>query len=194
MLESMLKAARPTRAEANDVANAIHDGTDAIMLSGETATGAYPIEATKMMARLAEKTDPAFEVKPHVIEVHSVVGDTPTDAVAQSAVRMAHSLKAKAIVCTTTSGTTPRMVSKYRPRVPILCACWDERAHRQMAIVRGVESLLCDLPSDTDESIDTAIEAFMRVKRLKVDDLVVVTAGVPAGQSGNTNLIYVRNV
>ncbi|MBX3118083.1 MAG: pyruvate kinase [Fimbriimonadaceae bacterium] len=189
MLESMMTVARPTRAEASDVANAILDGTDAIMLSGETASGAYPIEAVKTMAKIACEAEDMLD--------HEALLNKPvkrnelesTEAVAHSTARLASLIGAKAILTTTTSGQTTRLVSKFRPDMPILCATWDNKTQLQMAVVWGVEAIHIGLPSTTDEIVERAMDGFLRHKRLKVGDSVIVTAGVPAGAPGNTNLI-----
>lgn len=189
MLESMVSASRPTRAEASDVANAILDGTDAVMLSGETATGAYPVESVRIMAKIAEATE--HEVRGRKLEdggIHT------TDVVAESAVKIARGLRARAILTTSASGMTPRMVSKYRPNQPIYVACWNERVQRQLSVVRGVQALIVDAPLNTDDAIRSTVNAFLRRKLIKVGDQVVVTAGVPVGQPGNTNLIQVVTV
>ncbi|MBV6458932.1 MAG: Pyruvate kinase [Fimbriimonadaceae bacterium] len=192
MLESMIVAPRPTRAEASDVANAILDGTDAIMLSGETATGQYPVEAVKTMARIAEKAETLLDH--HDLDATPQTNLNTTQAVARSAAQLAASIRAKAIVTTTTSGTTPRMVSKFRPRVPVLCAAWNPRTQAQMALVWGVESLTIAAPRSTDDAVAAAIDAFLRHKKLRVGDTVVVTAGIPPGTAGHTNLILVETV
>jgi len=189
MLESMVSASRPTRAEASDVANAILDGTDAVMLSGETASGDYPIESVRIMAKIAMVTED--HVKTNFKDDFS---NHTTDVVAESAVNIAKGVKAKAILTTSASGMTPRMVSKYRPVQPILCACWSDRVQRQLSVSRGVQSLLVDAPLNTDDAIRSTVNAFLRRKLFKVGDQVVVTAGVPVGQPGNTNLIQVVNV
>ena len=195
MLESMMRTARPTRAEASDVANAILDGTDALMLSGETATGDYPFEAVKTMARIACKTETMVDSRAHLNrEKSKEIMDTETDSVARAAVEIAEQVGAKAILTSSTSGTTPRLVSRYRPSVPILCACWKERRQRQLSVVWGVVAALVDLPKSTDEAIDLAVRAFVNLHKLKVGDKVVVTTGVPAGQPGNTNLLLVLDV
>jgi pyruvate kinase len=191
MLESMLASPRPTRAEASDVANAIIDGTDAVMLSGETATGDYPIEAVRTMARIAEKAEGMFD---HASRLEDFSCHDGTEAVAHAAVTLAHSLKVKAIVTTSTSGLTPRMVSRFRPKVPILCASWQPKVQKQMAVVWGVEALSTPMPRSTDDVVELAIDAFLRHKRVKVGDQVVVTAGIPPGTPGGTNLILVRTI
>jgi pyruvate kinase len=195
MLESMMRSPRPTRAEATDIANAILDGTDAIMLSGETAAGDYPIEAARTMARIAEKAETLFDHRQRPTEARAKAAALEcTEAVALAATDLAESLRVRALLTTTASGHTSRMVSKFRPRAPILCVAWDARTHRQMAVVWGVESLLLEVPPSTDEIVSLAIDAFLRAKRLKIGDRVVVTAGVPPGIAGNTNLILVQTV
>lgn len=196
MLESMIINARPTRAEATDVANAILDGTDAVMLSGETAAGSHPIEAVQMMAKIAEKAEGAFDHdKPLREFMEDHVGRSEhTMAVAASVVQLSVLVKPRAILTTTTSGQTPRLVSKFRPKVPILCATWSAKTHHQMAVVWGCESIMIGLPATTDEIVHHAIEGFRRVKRLKEDDRVIVTSGVPAGVPGSTNLILTQTV
>ncbi len=194
MLESMLSSPRPTRAEASDVANAILDGTDAVMLSGETATGDYPIEALKTMGGIAESVEPLIDQATKMLRTKETAPDKETDSVAHAAVSIACTLKASAIVTSSTSGATPRLVSRYRPPMPILCSCWVERAQRQLAVVWGVEAVLVDASPNTDEVIHTAIDAFLNQKRIKVGDKVVVTAGVPPGVSGKTNMLLVQDV
>ena len=196
MLESMVTAARPTRAEASDIANAIFDGTDAVMLSGETAAGQYPIEAVRTMARIAEKAETRYDHRARLAELDPGrdTCDLETEAVAQAAVKLATTLKAKAIITTSTSGLTPRKVSKYRPKCTIFCAAWTERTFTQNSVLWGVESISLPLPQDVDTTMQSAVDAFLAAKKLKVGDLVVITAGVPAGLTGNTNLIYVDTI
>lgn len=194
MLESMMTSARPTRAEVTDVANAILDGTDAIMLSGETASGEYPLEAVKTMARIAEKTEDHIKVAADLVERQLKFNNNHTEAVSLGAVQIADALGAKAILTTSTSGATPRAVSKHRPKVPILTVCWNKRVQAQMSIVWGVEALCGEPQEDTDHSIDYAIDLFLRQKSIRVDDTVIITAGYPVGAAGNTNLILVKTV
>lgn len=197
MLESMISAPRPTRAEASDVANAILDGTDAVMLSGETAAGAYPIEACSAMARICARTDQEVDSGPLLREYSGRArkGQTSaTEAVAHAVAEIARTLRPKAIVTTTSSGQTPRLVSKFRPSTPILCASWRPKTRLQMALVWGVEAVDVALPTTTDEIVDHAMHAFLAAKRLKIGDSVVLSAGVPAGEPGNTNLILIRPV
>jgi pyruvate kinase len=192
MLESMINIARPTRAEATDVANAILDGTDAIMLSGETATGSYPIEAVKVMSRIAERAEANFPHAAHFESLNAL--NDNTSAVAEAAVQLSISLKTKAILTTTSSGLTPRMVSKFRPKAPILCTAWNKQTQCQMSVVWGVESIALETPDSMDDVIQLAIDGFLREHSLKVGDSIIITAGVPAGKVGNTNLIMVEVV
>ena len=196
MLESMIHNPRPTRAEATDVANAILDGTDAVMLSGETASGQYPIECVKTMARLAEKAETIYDRNRIERDFQDKLrgGVAHTDAIAHAVSDLAHCLRAGAIVTTTTSGQTPRLVSKFRPRQPILCATWDDVTHRQLAVIWGVETVRIPLPESTDDIIRDAIDEFLVEKRLKLGELVIITAGIPAGTPGHTNMIVTQVV
>lgn len=195
MLESMMVNARPTRAEVSDIANAILDGTDAVMLSGETASGAYPVEAVKTMDRVAEKTETLIDSQTYFDEASERPGkDAPTEAVALAAVTIANSLRVKAILTMSASGYTPRMVAKYRPKAPIFCASWNPRVQNQNALVWGVESLNMPPTTNTDEAVDFLVESFKKRKFLKKGDRVVVTAGVPPGTPGNTNMVLVKTV
>jgi pyruvate kinase len=196
MLESMIHAPRPTRAEATDVANAILDGTDAVMLSGETASGQFPIESVQYMARIAEKAESALPITDPLLEQCRAPNGKvdSTEAVALGVAQMADILKPKAIVTSTTSGRTAMLVSKFRPHAPILCAAWNKKVQAQLALVWGVEAILVDLPRTTDEQIANAVSGLVRHKRLKNNDQVIVSAGSPPGTSGNTNLILVHLV
>ncbi len=192
MLESMIVNARPTRAEATDIANAILDGTDALMLSGETASGAYPVEAVRTMARIAEKTESTLDPNERLADPEENPDrGAPTEAVALAAVTIANTLRVRAILTTSASGTTPRLVSKYRPAVPILCAAWDERTQQQMALVWGVESVRMPPTTNTDEAVAFLVESFRQRGVLSPGDQYVVTAGYPTGSRGNTNMILV---
>jgi pyruvate kinase len=195
MLESMIYSPRPTRAEATDIANAVLDGTDALMLSGETASGNYPIECVRTMVRIAEKAEGHFDrsrIEREYDRQKECVNHT--DAIAHAVCDLAHVLRPRAIVCTTTSGHTPKLVSKFRPKVPILCATASDETQHQMAIVWGVEAVKIPHPVSTDDTIRDAIDEFFRRKRLKLGDMVIVTAGVPAGVPGNTNMILTQVV
>jgi len=196
MLESMMVNPRPTRAEATDIANAVLDGTDALMLSGETASGAFPVECVKTMARIAEKAEKLFDRSRIESDFKRRIGEavSHTEAVAHAVAELAALTKPAAIVTNTTSGQTARLVSKFRPRVPILCATYDPHTQAQMAVVWGVEAVHVPAPKTTEEGVRQAVEAFVARKRIKPGDHVIVTAGVPAGQPGNTNMILMHKV
>lgn len=193
MLESMTVAPRPTRAEATDVANAILDGTDAVMLSGETASGAYPIAAVEYMSRIARKAETALDHDAWIRQFEGKIKED-TVAVAFACAQLAALLEPDAILTTTTSGQTARLVSQFRPSATILSATWNEKTYRQLSVVWGIEALFTSAPSSTDDQIESAIDLFVQAKRLKLGDNVIVTAGVPAGTPGNTNLIMIRKV
>lgn len=196
MLESMIAAPRPTRAEAADIANAVLDGTDALMLSGETATGQYPIQAVQTMARIAHRAETLLFKEPlrYAVTQPPAYRWEPTDSVAHAAVELSQALRRKAIVTTSTSGQTARLVSKFRPSAPILCATYRPETHLYLSVVWGVEAIRFDPPRSTDQSVQTAIEGFVRNRRLKSGDSVVITAGVPAGVAGQTNMILIQVV
>ncbi len=192
MLDSMIRNPRPTRAEASDVANAIFDGTDAVMLSGETASGKYPVEAVSTMARIASKTETALHYRiPNWRDSKTV---TITDAISQASFSIAHGLKAAAIITPTSSGSTAKMVSKYRPKTPIIAATPSPRVKKKLSLLWGVEGVLTPITSGTDEMVGVAVAAALQEKLIKHGDLVVVTAGVPVGTPGTTNLIKVHVV
>ena len=194
MLDSMMKNPRPTRAESTDVANAIYDGTSAIMLSGETAAGAYPIEALKTMARIACRTEQDINYMRQfaVREVR----DAPnvTNAISHAAVTTAHDMGAKAIIAVTKSGATARMISKFRPACPIICCTTDPTAQRQMNLSWGVIPLMAEEQSTMDDLFEHAVDCAVKKNMLASGDLVVITAGAPLGISGTTNLLKVHLV
>jgi pyruvate kinase len=195
MLESMIHAQRPTRAEASDVANAILDGTDAVMLSGETAVGDYPIDAVKTMAAIAHRAEAHIDgTRSMRRRKRTAKPDTETDSVALAAVGISQTLHTAAILTSTTSGMTPRLVSRYRPEAQILCVCWNPATQRQLSVVWGVEAACAKLPKGTDAAVAATIATFQKLGRIKFREKVVVTAGVPAGVPGNTNMILVLDV
>ena len=172
MLESMITNSRPTRAEITDVANAIYDGTSAIMLSGETAAGHYPVEAVKTMALIAETTE----------------------AISHATVTTSHDLNAKAIITVTKSGTTARRLSKFRSQCPIIALTTSEVTARQMSMSWGLVPGIIEEQLDSDTLIQLALDKAVDMGLLSKGDLVVVTAGVPLGVSGNTNMMRVEVV
>ena len=172
MLESMITNARPTRAEITDVANAIYDGSSAIMLSGETAAGKYPVEAVKKRAD----------------ERNSSI----TDAISHATVTTAHDLNAVAILTVTKGGTTARTLSKFRPNCPIIALTTDDTTYHQLSLSRGIRAGVIEEKTNTDELIRHALERSVELGYLKKGDLVVITAGVPLGMSGTTNLLKVE--
>ena len=194
MLESMIKNPRPTRAETTDVANAIYDGTSAIMLSGETAAGMYPIEALKTMARIAETTEECIDYAKRFRSREEDSADNVTNAISHATVTTALDLNAKAILTVTTTGGTAKLLSKYRPNRPILSCTPNVRTWRQLNLSWGVVPLMSRLMDTTDELFNHAVDCAVKEGRLENGDLVVITAGVPLGISGTTNLMKVHVV
>ena len=195
MLESMMVNPRPTRAEATDVANAIMDGTDAIMLSGETASGKYPAEAVSMMATLAKRTEAALSYgEMSLARSASCALITTTDAISHATVQVAYELNAAAIVTSTESGYTARMVSKYRPEAVIVAVTPKEKFVWRMLLLWGVMPVFVPQSSNTDEMMSNAVAGAMASGWVKTGDLVVITAGIPVGITGTTNMIRVHTV
>ncbi|WP_303861613.1 pyruvate kinase [Alkalibaculum bacchi] len=192
MLDSMIRNPRPTRAEVTDVANAIFDGTDAIMLSGETAAGKYPIEAVETMGRIAVTTEQSSEY--HRLAKHNFSGEiSVANVVSHAASSSAQQLNAAAIIAITKSGHTARMISKFRPTAPIVAIADDERVVRTMSLVWGVNCIhgdIKDMDSLFKNSIDTTVEKGI----LKNGDLVVIIAGVPVGVKGTTNMLRIQTI
>lgn len=194
MLDSMQRNPRPTRAEASDVANAIFDGTDAIMLSGETAAGKYPVESVLTMSRIAEKAESALNYREIFLKQRIAQETTVTEAISQSVAISALDLNAKAIISSTESGLTARVVSKYRPQAPIIAVTTKERTLRQLALTWGVTPIQGKTASSTDEMFEYSLKGGLESGLVKPGDLVVITAGVPLGQSGSTNLVKVSQI
>lgn len=194
MLESMISNPRPTRAEITDVANAIYDGTSAIMLSGETAAGAFPMEAVKTMALIAETTEKDIDYVGRFKKREDNKSSNVTEAISHATVTTAHDLHAAAILTVTKGGSTARMLSKYRPDCPIIGLTTDETTCHQMNMSWGIIPGVIEEKTNTDDLIHHAIEYSVKKGYLKMGDLVVVTAGVPLGMSGTTNLIKVETV
>ncbi|WP_093073562.1 pyruvate kinase [Salisediminibacterium halotolerans] len=194
MLDSMQWNPRPTRAEASDVANAIFDGTDAIMLSGETAAGEYPLASVQTMAGIALKTETALKYRDILRKRSKEIETTVTDAISQSVSHTALNLKASAIVTATQSGHTARMISKYRPESPIVAITTDEHVNRTLSLVWGVYPQIGSAVESTDEMLRISVDEAKKSGLVSNGDLVVITAGVPIGESGTTNLMKVQIV
>ena len=190
MLESMTEQPQPTRAEVSDVANAVFDGTDAIMLSGETAVGRYPVEAVRMMDAIAQTAEQPRSGR----ERRRWSARGVTDAIAQGSVQLAEELAASAIICATTSGHTARMVARYRPATRIVAATHDATVWRQLAFTWGVTQLLGAKIDSTDELIEARIALAQQAGVVATGDLVVIVAGVPVSQPGTTNMVKVHRV
>ncbi len=194
MLDSMIRRPRPTRAEASDVANAIFDGTDAVMLSGETAVGRYPVESVTTLSRIARRTEQELEYKQILQFFETTMEKSITDAISYATCHTAQELNAAAIITSTQSGYTARMVSKYRPQAPIIAVTPSRRVAAGLKLVWGVYPVLCPPTQTTDEMFGAAIQASLREGLIREGDLVVITAGVPVGVPGTTNLLRVETV
>ena len=193
MLDSMIENPRPTRAEITDVANAIYDGTSAIMLSGETAAGKYPVEAVRTMDAIARKTETNMRggaLAPVAGKAHLSI----TAATAHAACTTAMDIGADAILTVSQAGITAQMVSRFRPDTLIVALLLDEQVQRQMALYWGVEPITMPRASSSDELVDLAVRSAEQAGLVRRGDLVVVTAGVPVGISGTTNMIRVQQV
>lgn len=194
MLESMVNAARPTRAEVADVANAVYDGTDAVMLSEETAVGSYPVEAVSMMARIARETETVLPYERRLRERGSDLEPQTDDAIAYDACHTANQLKARAILAFTESGSTAWRVCKYRPRAPIIAITSSEAVQRSLALAWGVHAYRVAPPVHVDDLFVAGSALARELGVAKEGDLVVITGGVPIGVAGTTNLLKVQRV
>ena len=194
MLDSMMVNPRPTRAEISDVANAIYDGTSAIMLSGETAAGAYPVEALKTMSAIAERTENEVHYRDNRLVDASNGQISVSDATAHAACLTAKDVNASAIVTVSESGNTARLLSKYRPAQPIIACVMNEQVQRQLAISWGITPLMMPLAHSTDELIEMSTNLAKENGYLHDGELAVVTAGVPVGVSGTTNMIKIHMI
>ncbi len=192
LLDSMMKNPRPTRAEATDVANAIYDGTSAIMLSGETAAGLYPVEALETMVRITVRTEEDIDFKKRFRTQESKENPVITDAISHATCTTAHDLKAAVIITVTKSGRTARMISRYRPDCVIMGCTTEESVCRQLNLSWGVKPVLINEEQDTFDLFEHAVESVKEKGYLKDGDLTVITAGVPLGTSGTTNIIKVH--
>lgn len=194
MLESMIHNPRPTRAEASDVANAIYDSTSAVMLSGETAVGKYPVEAVEMMAGIIHQAELDFDY-PHFFSKHSqLVYHDVASAVTLATVKTAYGSKAKAIFAFTTSGSTARMLSRLRPEMPVVALTPVQKNYYQLAFNWGVEPCYCDQSQSIEDAFAAASEFALQEGYVQYGDLVVVTAGSPFGLAGTTNMMIVENI
>ncbi|HAZ19264.1 MAG TPA: pyruvate kinase [Clostridiales bacterium] len=193
MLESMIYNPRPTRAEISDVANAVYDGTSAIMLSGETAVGKYPVNAVEAMARIASKTEGCIHYAKRFLKAEFKIRNT-VDAISHATCGMAIDIEAKAIAVCSLSGTTARMVSRFRCPVDIVGITTDEKTWRKLALSWGVTPVMCEAFNSTDVLFYTAKKLTTETLSLVKNDKIVITGGVITGVSGNTNLIKVENV
>jgi pyruvate kinase len=194
MLDSMMKNPRPTRAETTDVANAIYDGTSAIMLSGETANGKYPVEALTTMVRIAERTECDIDYRKRFTQRDHSEKSGITEAISHATCTTAIDLNAAAIITVTKSGKTARMISKYRPDCPIMGCATDPCVARQLNMSWGVTPLLIKEEQDTFELFEHAVAEVQKAGYIKKDQVAVITAGIPLGTSGTTNLLKVQVV
>ena len=191
MLDSMMRNPRPTRAEVTDVANAIYDGTDAIMLSGETAAGKYPVEAVKTMATIAKRTEETLNYT-KMLKERASSSVNVTDAISRATCTTAKDLNASAIITSTSSGHTAKMVSKFRPKSPIIATTNNDRVMRQLSLTWGTYSIKSEIAYNTDDVIENSINAAINADFIGEGELIVITAGVPVGVQGTTNLIKVH--
>ena len=193
MLESMINNPRPTRAETTDVANAIYDGTSAVMLSGETAAGAHPVEVVKTMVRIVEAAEASIDYIHQFNMAESLKNDIP-DAISHATVTTAHDLGASAIITVTQSGNTAKMLSKHRPSCPIISCTPCEKVWRQTNLSWGVLPLMCEEKESTDELFEHALEVAVKSGAVHKGDTVVITAGIPLRTAGTTNMLKVEKV
>jgi pyruvate kinase len=194
MLDSMMRNPRPTRAEVTDVANAILDGSSAIMLSGETAAGKYPIESVKTMYNIATRTEESLDYG-EILKSKSIISEvSTTNAIGKATCTTAMDLEASAIITATSSGYTSKAISKFRPKSPIVAATTTESVMRRLSLVWGVYPVLSPYSNSTDDVIELSIQSAVDKGYVKEGDLVVITAGIPVGTSGSTNLIKVHTI
>lgn len=194
MLESMIKNPRPTRAEVTDIANAIYDGTTAIMLSGESAAGQYPVEAVKTMARIAERSEKDINYTSRMKKRINTVLTDVTGAISHATCTTAADLGAAAIITVTMSGFTAEMISRYKPCCPIIACAVNPRVCRQLNLLWGVIPILIEKEENADDLLDQAVCAVESAGYVKKGDVAVLTAGVPLGIAGNTNMLHVIEV
>ncbi|WP_338211087.1 pyruvate kinase [Lactiplantibacillus paraxiangfangensis] len=191
MLDSMQENPRPTRAEASDVANAVFDGTDATMLSGESANGLYPVESVAMMAKIDEKAENTLAENGN-LQLNRFDKTSVTETIGIAIARAAKNLNIKTIVAATESGYTAKMISKYRPNADILAITFDERTQRGLMVNWGVQPIVADKPETTDDMFDLAASKAVELGFAKEGDLILITAGVPVGERGTTNIMKIQ--
>lgn len=194
MLDSMIRNPRPTRAEVTDVANAILDGSSAIMLSGETAAGTYPVKACEMMRKIAVKIEDSLDYKIALDSTNDEHEINITNSIAKATREAALDLDAKVIIAATTSGLTARNISKFKPKSPIIAATTNEKVRRQLAIEWGVYPIRATLASSIDDLFYESINILKNIKFVKEGELVILTAGMPLGKAGSTNIMMVKTV
>ncbi|MEU3492730.1 pyruvate kinase [Kitasatospora cineracea] len=194
MLDSMINASRPTRAEASDVANAVLDGTDAVMLSGETSVGKYPVETVKTMARIVEAAEEDVLAAGLPVLTTSSKPRTQGGAVARAAAEIGDFLDAKYLIAFTQSGDTARRLTRYRSPIPVLAFTYEPAVRSQLALTWGVETFLGPFVTTTDELVAQVDSALLSLGRCKPGDVVIITAGSPPGLAGSTNLVRVHHV
>ena len=194
MLDSMIRNPRPTRAEVTDVANAILDGSSAIMLSGETAAGNYPVKSCEMMRKIAVKIEDSLDYKILVDSTNDEHEINITNSIAKATREAALDLDAKVIIAATTSGLTARNISKFKPKSPIIAATTNEKVRRQLAIEWGVYPIRATLASSIDDLFYESINILKNIKFVKEGELVILTAGMPLGKAGSTNIMMVKTV
>lgn len=194
MLDSMMRNPRPTRAEVTDIANAIIDGSSAIMLSGETAAGKYPIEAVKTMYNIATRTEESLDYSKRLNSDIVLNQLSTTNAIGKATCNTAMDLGVRAIITATSSGYTSKAISKFRPRTPIIAATTTERVMRRLSLVWGVYPVLSPYSENTDDVIELSIDSAVKKGYVDEGDLVIITAGIPVGTAGSTNLIKVHTI
>lgn len=192
MLDSMQRNPRPTRAEASDVANAIFDGTDAIMLSGETAAGLYPVESVQTMNKIALRTENSLDYRQIVSKRSREKEANMTEAISQAVAYTSINLGVKAVLAPTESGNTAKMIAKYRPGVPIIAVTGSVNSAQMLTLVWGVQPVVCQRVTSTDEILELAVDESLKHGFVNHGDAVVITAGVPVGEAGTTNLMKVH--
>jgi len=193
MLDSMIRNPRPTRAEANDVANAVLDGADAVMLSGETAKGKYPVQAVETMNRIVTRAEQEMRLWQRTCQSPAVANNV-SDAVSHAAMSIAEDMRAASVISLTRSGSTARMVSKYRPLCPIVAATPSRNTWRELALLWGVYPVMREEANNAEEAVEAAMAAALEEGFVAEGDLVVITAGVPVGIPGTTNMVQVYTI